>query len=169
MPETQKEKIKRSKIASFLDTSKGASTPEWALIGNGVTEQTISYNPQSSEETYINQDSPTIDIESYKPTINTPMTAIKGEPVFDFVDGLRIARATGTAARTKICIVYLYKETVSGKYPAEVSDCSVQVDDFGGTGGETAKLNFTINLIGDPTAGTFDPATKTFTAGTSGN
>lgn len=158
-------KVKRSKLATFLDTSGGGATPTWSLIGNGVTEQTISYNPQTSEETYIHQDTGTTDVDSYKPNIPTPMTAIKGDPVFDYVDGLRKSRAIGSDARAKICIVYLYDTATEGAYPAETNDCSIQIDDFGGAGGEMAKINFTINLIGDPVIGTFNPTTKSFTEG----
>jgi hypothetical protein len=158
-------KVKRSKLAIFLDTSGGEETAEWALIGNGVTEQTIAYNPQTSDEVYIHQDSGTTDVESYKPNIPTPMTAIKGDPVFDYVDGLRKARAVGADARTKVCIVYLYDTETTGAYPAEQNDCSIQIDDFGGAGGESATINFTINLIGDAVVGTFNPTTKSFTKG----
>ena len=158
-------KVKRSKLAIFLDTSGGEETAEWALIGNGVTEQTIAYNPTTSDEVYIHQDSGTTDVESYKPNIPTPMTAIKGDPVFDYVDGLRKARAVGADARTKICIVYLYDTETTGAYPAEQNDCSIQIDDFGGAGGESATINFTINLIGDAVVGTFNPTTKSFTEG----
>lgn len=158
-------KVKRSKLAIFLDTSGGEETAEWALIGDGVTEQTIAYNPQTSDEVYIHQDSGTTDVESYKPNIPTPMTAIKGDPVFDYVDGLRKARAIGADARTKICIVYLYDTETTGAYPAEQNDCSIQIDDFGGAGGESATINFTINLIGDAVVGTFNPATKSFIEG----
>ena len=158
-------KVKRSKLAIFLDTSGGEETAEWALIGDGVTEQTFAYNPQTSDEVYIHQDSGTTDVESYKPNIPTPMTAIKGDPVFDYVDGLRKARAIGADARTKICIVYLYDTETTGAYPAEQNDCSIQIDDFGGAGGESATINFTINLIGDAVVGTFNPTTKSFTEG----
>lgn len=158
-------KVKRSKLAIFLDTSGGEETAEWALIGNGVTEQTITYNPTTSDEVYIHQDSGTVDVESYKPNIPTPMTAIKGDPVFDYVEGLRKTRAIGADARTKICIVYLYETETTGAYPAEQNDCSIQIDDFGGAGGESAKINFTINLIGDAVVGTFNPTTKSFTEG----
>ena len=158
-------KVKRSKLAIFLDTSGGEETAEWALIGNGVTEQTIAYNPTTSDEVYIHQDSGTVDVESYKPNIPTPMTAIKGDSVFDYVDGLRKTRAIGADARTKICIVYLYETETTGAYPAEQNDCSIQIDDFGGAGGESATINFTINLIGDAAVGTFNPTTKSFTEG----
>lgn len=155
-------KIKRSLIASFLNTGT-AEAPKYSLIGEGVTEQTISYNPQTSEETYIHQDSGNTDIESYKPTINNPMTAIKGDEVFEYVDEVRMKRKVLDEAVTDVVIVYLYKEATGGAYPAEKNQCAVQIDDFGGAGGESAKLNFTLNLQGDPIRGTFDPSAKTFT------
>ncbi|MBQ4347917.1 MAG: hypothetical protein IJC39_05675 [Firmicutes bacterium] len=156
-------KIKRSKFAAFLDTG-GADTPAWSLIGEGVTSLVISYNPQTSEETYIHQDSGTTDVESYKPTASVPMTAVAGDEVFDFVDGLRRNRAVLADARTNICLVYLYEDAISEAYPAEKNVCSIQIDDFGGDGGGSNVINFTINFVGDAETGTFNPTTRTFTA-----
>ena len=159
-------KIKRSKLALFMNTAQaGAPTPIWSLVVDGVTEQVIAYNPQTSEETYVHQDSGNTEVESYRLTIATPMTAVAGDAVFEFVDNLRLQRSVLADAHTQVCIVYLYKTAAEGKYPAEMNECSVQIDDFGGAGGESAKLNFTVNLIGDPQQGTFDPVTKTFTPG----
>lgn len=159
----QKKKIQRSKFALFLDTAPKSAAPAWELVGDGVTEMSIAYNPQTSEVTYVNQDSGTTDVESYKPTIAAPMTALAGDPVFEFVDGLRIGRKVLSDCETSCLMVYLYKEAKDGKYPAERNACSVQVDEFGGAGGESAKLSFTMNLQGGPTAGWFDPAEKAFT------
>ena len=157
-------KIKRSKLAIFLDTAGAESDqPVWSLIGDGVTEQIIAYNPQVSEEVYVHQDSGVTDVESYRLNIATPMTAVAGDPVFEFVDAIRMKRSVLADARCKCCIVYLYKESDGTGYPAEQNECSIQIDDFGGAGGGSTKLNFTVNLIGDPVTGSFDPSTKTFT------
>lgn len=156
-------KIKRSQIAVFINTGTKVA-PVWSLIGDGVTEQTIAYNPQTSEEVYIHQDSGNTNIESYRPTIPTPMTAIKGDAVFDFIDNIRRSRKVLADAESEACMVYLYEDAVEGKYPAEKNACSIQIDDFGGPGGESAKINFTLNLNGDPETGTFSPTTKEFTA-----
>lgn len=156
-------KIKRSKFAAFLNTGT-SSTETWSLIGDGVTSMAISYNPQTSDETYIHQDSGTTDVESYKPTSSVPMTAIAGDPVFDFVDNLRKTRAVMEDARTEICLVNLYETETAGAYPAEKNVCSIQIDDFGGDGGGSAVINFTINFVGDAVKGTFSPTTKKFTA-----
>lgn len=162
MPTVNNTKLKRTLLATFLNTGV-AETPEWSLIGAGVTEQTISYNPQTSDETYINQDTGETDVESYKPTINNPMTAIKGDPVFEYVDDIRIQRKVLGECVTDMLIVYMYKDAETGKYPAEKNRCGVQVDDFGGEGGGKLKLTFALNLQGDPVHGLFDPVTKTFT------
>lgn len=160
---SEAKKIKRSKFKAFLNTGTSGSET-WSLIGDGVTSMTVSYNPQTSDETYIHQDSGTTDVESYKPTSAVPMTAHKGDPVFDFVDRLRRKRAVLEDARTEICMVYLY-EGEGSSYPAEKNTCSIQIDDFGGEGGGSNVINFTINFVGDAVEGTFDPETKKFTAG----
>ncbi len=160
----QKQKIRRSKFALFLDTARNAESPTWELIGDGVTEMSIAYNPQTSEVIYVNEDSGSTDVESYKPTIAAPMTALAGDPVFEFIDDLRIRRSVLSDCETNCLMVYLYKPEQGGKYPAERSRCTVQVDEFGGAGGESAKLNFTLNLCGSAQQGLFDPAARTFTA-----
>jgi hypothetical protein len=91
-------------------------------------------------------------------------TAKSGDDVFDFVDGLRIARAVLDAAETTIVNVWLYETPTGTAYPAEQQAVSIQIDDFGGDGGVAAKINYTINFIGDPVAGSFDTADNTFTA-----
>lgn len=154
-------KIKRNKFACFLNT--GSDTEKWSLIGDGVTSMTVAYNPQTSDETYIHQTSGTTDVESYKPTSSVPMTAHKGDAVFDFVDNLRRKRAVLDEARTEICMVYLYEEASGGAYPAEKNTCSIQIDDFGGEGGGSNVINFTVNFVGDAVEGTFEPETRKFT------
>ncbi|MEG2931029.1 MAG: hypothetical protein RR825_04515, partial [Ruthenibacterium sp.] len=157
-------KIKRSQFAAFLNTTPAGTTPTWSLIGDGVTEMSISYNPQTSEAVFINQNSGTTDIESYKPTIETPMTALAGDEVFEFVDSIRVKRKILSDCVTECLLVYLYKDAVSNAYPAEKNTCAVQIDEFGGAGGESTKLSFTLNLQGDGVQGTFNPTTKAFTA-----
>ena len=154
-------KSKRNKFACFLNT--GGDTEKWSLIGDGVTSMTVAYNPQTSDETYIHQTSGTTDVESYKPTSSVPMTAHKGDAVFDFVDNLRRKRAVLDEARTEICMVYLYEEATGGAYPAEKNTCPIQIDDFGGEGGGSNVINFTVNFVGDAVEGTFEPETRKFT------
>ena len=154
--------VKRSQFAAFLNVGTAAE-PEYALIGDGVTTATINYNPQIREETYIHQDSASKDVERYAPEFPLEQTCRAGDGVFDFVDGLRQARAVEDAAKTDVVLVYLYETPTDGKYPAERQPVSVAIESFGGDGGTANKINYSLNFVGDPTPGTFDPSTKTFT------
>lgn len=157
------EKIKRSKIATFLNTGT-SGTPVYSLIGEGVTSGKIDYGPETTDETYIHQDSGATEVESYKPKMSVEATAINGDPAFEFVDSLRKARAVLDEAHTDVVNVWLYETATEGAYPAEKQTVSIQIDDFGGDGGKAAKINYTINYIGDAVQGTFNPVTKAFTA-----
>lgn len=158
-------KIKRSLFAIFMNTTPAGETAKYARMGQGITSHKVDYNPETSDETYVSEDSGTTDVESYKPTIATQQTAIQGDEVFDYVDGLRQKRAVMNDARTDIVMVNLYGTAVTGAYPAEKNAVSIQIDDFGGDGGKSVEINYTVNMVGDPIKGTFDPSTKTFTAG----
>jgi len=155
-------KIKRSQIMTFLNiTPSGAAT--YALIGDGVTAGAISYNPKSEEVTYIHEDSASISVEGYAPNFPIEAIAVSGDSVFDFVDNLRITRAVLTDAETDIINVWAYLTGGPAAYPAEKQSVSIMVDEFGGDGGASAKLNYTINFVGDPIPGTFNASTKAFT------
>lgn len=156
-------KIKRSDVATFINTTP-AATATYALLGVGITSAKIAYNPKTTEETYIHQDSANISVDSYAPNIEVEASAVDDDDVFEFIDTLRKARAVLGAAETDIVNVWMYEPEVTGAYPAEKQDVSIQIEEFGGDGGEATKLAFTINYMGDPVVGTFNPTTLTFTA-----
>lgn len=155
--------IKRSQFKTFLNTGT-AETPVWSLVGDGITGAKISYNPQTVEEIYIHEDSGNTEVESYKPAMPIEAVAKKGDAVFDFIDNLRKTRAVLSAAHAEIVNVWLYETATAGAYPAEKQNVSIPIEDFGGDGGQSAKINYTLNYLGDPVAGTFNPTTSTWTA-----
>lgn len=155
-------KIKRSEVMTFMDITP-SSTATYKLIGDGVTSGAIGYNPKTTEETYIHEDSATITVESYAPTMPVEAVAVSGDSVFDFIDGLRVARATLDDAETTIVNVWAYESGGPTAYPAEKQDVSIQIDEFGGDGGTAVKINYTINFVGDPVVGTFNANTSVFT------
>ncbi len=154
--------VKRSKFAAFLNTGTNLS-PTWSLIGDGITSAKINYNPKTSEEIFIHQDTGTTEIESYNPVLPIEAQCKSGDPVFDAIDALRQSRAILSDAYKEILLVYLYETPVGSEYPAERQAVSVQVDDFGGDGGSSNKINFTLNFMGDPTLGTYNPSSGAFT------
>lgn len=156
-------KIKRSQVMTFMNTTPSA-TATYSLIGDGVTGGSIAYNPQVEEETYIHQDSATVTVESYSPKLSLEASAVAGDAVFEFIDSLRVARAVLASAQTDIVNVWAYETGGPAAYPAEKQNVSIQIDEFGGEGGKSVKINYTVNFIGDPVAGTFNASTKVFTA-----
>lgn len=155
-------KVKRSEFKAFLDTTPaGAET--WSLIGVGVTTGAVNYNPEVTTETYIHEDNATTTVERYAPTFPIEAQANNGDAVFEFIDNLRRTRAIGSAAETDLLLVYLYETPVStDQYPAERQPVSIQIDSFGGDGGVTTRINYTINFRGNPTTGLYDVSTNSF-------
>lgn len=157
-------KIKRSEVMSFLNTGT-LVTPVWSLIGAGVASAKIAYNPKTESVTYITNDNASVSIESYAPTLPIEMVANNGDAVFEFIDNLRKTRATGDNAETEIVNVQYYETPAGGYYLAEKQSAAITTEDIGGDGGVSAKINYTINFLGDPTSGIFKPtATATFEA-----
>ena len=156
-------KVKRSQVKTFLNTGS-IGAPTWSLVGTGVTSGTINYNPKTLEETYISEDSASISVESYAPTMPVEMTVNNGNAAFEWLDSKRIARSVLADCETEVVNVWLYETPAGGYYHAEKQAVSVQFDDFGGDGGAAVKLNFTLNYIGEPTKGIFDPTNLAFEA-----
>ena len=146
------EKIKRSLFATFINTTPG-ETENWARMGKGITSQNISYNPNVTTEQYIDEDNAYSSVDSYAPSLDGSQTCYKGDPVFEYIDGLRQARAVGSALETEVLFVYMYAGETTA-YKAEKNKCVIQLGDFGGEGGGSVQLSYTIGLNGDPEQGT---------------
>ena len=46
------------------------SSPEWALLGDGITSLTEEFNPESDTKQYINQKNGTTSLKSYTPSMS---------------------------------------------------------------------------------------------------
>ena len=163
--ETTVAKIKRSLWKNFLNTTPGEASQTWSYMNLGITSQQMAYNAQTTTETYVGEDNARTSTDSYKMSMNTPMTCFKGDPVFEFIDGLRKKRAVEGDCQTQMLSVNAYDET-EGKYSAELNDVSIAITDFGGDGGKPISLTFTISVNGDATYGTAtiaDDGAVTFT------
>lgn len=159
-------KVKRSQFWTFINTTPLAAAT-WVKLGPGVTTSLVNYNPEVSTETYVHEDIATISVEKYAPTMPIESTCINTDAIFGYIDGLR-RTATGPAtlsdAETEILLVYGYETpTNTDNYPAQKQPVSIQIDSFGGDGGVSNKINYTINFRGAPTAGVYDVSLNTFT------
>ena len=100
-------KIKSSKSAVLLNVSTAAS-PDYKRIGKGVTSLPISYNPKITTETYVDEDNATNSVDSYEISSDIEQTAIKGDPIFNYVDEIRKNLKTGSDCETTAVLVDLY-------------------------------------------------------------
>jgi hypothetical protein len=155
-------KVKRSNFRTFIDTDPGYE--DWVLLGDGARSSTINMNPEISDEHYIHEDAGNKEVESYSPDQEIDYIAINGDEVFEFIDNLRKTEAILDDAQTQIVQVWMYETATEGAYPAQLRDVAISVESFGGEGGQTVEIPFTIHYRGDPTVGTFNPTTLTWAA-----
>lgn len=156
--------MKRSTFMTFVNVVPGGPKEQYELIGKGVTELSVAYNPQTKTEQYINEDSADTQITGYQPNAPVTQQANKGEPIFEYVNTLRKKRAIGEDAETDIVFVDAFSgKDSTGNYVAEKQRVSIQIDSFGGPATDPLNIGFTINFKGDPVTGAFSTSTKTFT------
>lgn len=151
---------KRSEFFTFLNIAEAAQakeTPQWALIGDGVTEMSISYNPQNTTEQYIHEDVAHTLVTGYQPNAAVTAQCKKGDKVFDYINKLRRAMAIGDDAKSEICMVDLYEEKKTNGYPALRQPVTLQIDSYGGAASDPLSIGYTINFDGVPEQGYFDP------------
>ena len=158
-------KIDRTEWVDFLNTTPSAETPTWAIIGVGITDKSTDYNANTTEEKWIIHKNATKTTESYALTSGVEQTAYKDDPVFEFIDDIRYYLKTGSDAETTLLEIDKYSftgEETAPVYRARLWKVGIEL---GSNGGETAKINYTINYNGDPTFGTvtFENGVPTFT------
>lgn len=142
------ERITREKFFTFMETDSGFN-----LIGEGVQELTIDYNPDSEDVHYVHERSGRTITGGYAPAFDAEQIAYKGDPIFEFVDGIRRGLKLGAEAETEILLVYPY-ESENEEYEADKFNASVQIESFGGGGGESLSISYSVSFDGDPTLGT---------------
>lgn len=158
------EKIDRTEWAEFLNTTPNTTNETWAIIGVGVTDKSTDYNAEKTEEKWIIHKNKNVTVDSYGLTSGVEQTCYKGDEVFEFIDDIRYKLKTGSDAETTLLEVDKYSvtnENSTPKYRARLWNVSIEV---GSHGGDTAKINYTINYTGDPTFGTvtFENGVPTF-------
>lgn len=156
--------VKRKEIMLYLDTKPAESNSTWGLYGKKSTTATYSYNPNSTSETFITDDNATVTLESYNITIDGSMQCYYGDAIYDYINDLRYNLSTGTSAETKALLIDKYDKNSDGSFKAQVFNATISIESYGGDGGTTPTITFSIGLNGDPTQGsvTFTGETLTF-------
>ena len=160
--------VKRKEIMLYLDTTPKADDKTYGLYGKKSTSATYTYNPETTSETYIVDDNATVTLDSYNVTIDGNMKCYFGDAIYDYINGLRYNLATGSDAITTALLIDKYDATDNGgikTFKAQEFEATISIESYGGDGGVTPTITFTIGLNGTPTNGTvtFTGETPTFT------
>ena len=143
-------KIQRSKIATFIDTTP-SSTATYSILGVGITDYAISYNPQTTTEKWIIHDNATTTHDGNQKQGAVNQKAYKGDAVFEYIAGLR--DKFGSQVKTTVLDVDLWDSsgTTTVSYAAQKSDVTIIITNYGGS---DAIIEYTIYYDGDPIEGT---------------
>ena len=139
---------------AFLNIEPSGSSESWALVGNGMTTGSYTYEATETSETYIINENATTTVDSYAVSLDGEMKCIYGDQVYDYINGLRYNLATGTDAVTTVLLIDKYDVDDDGSFKAQKFNCSISISSYGGDGGTTPTIGFKINVNGDPIQGT---------------
>ena len=155
------EKINRSQFLTYLNTTPSATNPTWSVLGVGITEYGIAFNPQIDTEKWIIEDNARNDHSSNQKQGSVTQRCYKGDAVFEFVNAGR----DKLNYKTQVLDIDRWNGTGT-TYPAKMNDVIITVTNYMG---ENAEIEYDIYYDGDATEGTvtFTGSTPTFTPTTS--
>lgn len=140
------EKVNRSQFLTYLDVTPAGNNPNWKILGVGITDYGISYNPQVDTEKWIIEDNARNDHTSNQKQGSVEQKIYKGDPCFEFAangrDKLNYA--------THILDIDRWNGS-NGSYPAKMSDGIIVVTE---ALGENATLSYDLYYNGDIVEGT---------------
>lgn len=159
------EKLDRHLTATYIDITPDAETPKWALLGIGITELTIDYNPNKTSEKWIIYANTNKTTDSYDASSSISQSCYKGDPAFEFLNKIRREFGTGSKCKTHVLNVDTWDATgtgVSTSYKSDYHDANIAITSWLG---ETMTLEYDLDYNGDPVLGntTYSNGTPTFT------
>lgn len=153
----------REKLVHYFNIGT-SETPEYVLLGDGITSLTEEFNPESDTKQYINQSNGTTVIKSYTPSISVEKEYIQDDDLQKWIDEKIKTLPVGSDAESDYIRINLFDAgQTAGTYNAVKRRCTYQFDSVGGDAGSELVSALTLGGIGDGILGTFDTATKTFT------
>ena len=143
------EKINRSQWLTFLDITP-SSTPTWKVLGIGITDYSVDFNPQVDTEKWIIEDNARSDHTANEKQGSVTQKTYKGDALFEFVangrDELNYV--------THILDIDRWNGNL-GTYPAKMSDGKIVITSILG---ENSEIEYDIYYDGNAQEGevTFD-------------
>lgn len=162
--EVKLERLNNMAKVNFLNTTPTGASKTWSILGKGVTSKDNSYGAKTTDEHWIVEENERHSVDGYALGSDIEQVALKGDPVFTYIDNLMYKMKKGTDLETELLEVFKYRvsETESTpKYDARLFKVLIVPDSDTLEGGSALKIKYKIQVQGDPSFGTV-----TFTNGT---
>lgn len=141
--------VKKHLIALYLNAGS-AQTPDWFRIKKS-TALSLALNPEQKEYDYIVDESPTTELDKYKPSINQALTMYKGEEDYEFIFGRFYNLSVGEAAKTEALVVFMQETEGANTFKAWKTDAVISVSELNAV---DSTLTFDILFGGTTKKGT---------------
>lgn len=161
--EVKLERLNNMAKVNFLNTTPTGKSKTWSILGKGITSKENSYGAKTTDEHWIVEDNERHSVDGYALGSDIEQIALKGDPVFTYIDDLMFKMKKGTDLETELLEVFKYRVTETDstpKYDARLFKCLIVPDTDTLEGGTALKIKYKIQIQGDPTFGTV-----TFTSG----
>lgn len=156
-------KIERKYLAHYINTSKEPDAASYERLGKDLEEFSPELAAQVDTKKNILGET-SILISSYEKTGSVePYYAEKDSGLFKLLQDIIDNQLVLDSLKTDVVEVKLWEPEEAGSYPAIKEEAYIEVTSYGGdtTG---YQIPFTLHFTGVRTKGTFNVATKTFTA-----
>ena len=156
-------KIERKYMAHFINGAKTGEEAVYERLGQDLEEFAPEMSAQVETKKNILGES-SILISGYEKTAAVePFYAQSGSALFDRLQEIIDGDLVLDELKADVVDVKLWEEDETGAYPAVKEAVYIEVTSYGGdtTG---YQIPFTLHYTGKKTKGSFDPATRTFTA-----
>lgn len=151
---------KRSEIFTYLKVA--SAFHEFKV---GVTELNDELNPQTQTDQFIMDAASTTSVDSYEPSFTFTGRVSKTDPVHAFIRTIGKELSVGADCETELVRFDGWEIDSYGVVAAKQYHVAVAVDYISnGEGGSNIEMSGTLHVQGDPIDGTFNTATKAFTA-----
>lgn len=143
-------KVDRDDFLTFLDVTPTENNPSWKVLGIGITDYGIGYNPNIDTEKWIIEKNARSIHSSNEKSGSVSQTIYKNDPCFEFVANGRDV----LNYKTHILDIDVWNGTESGgttTYPAKMSDGLIAITQWMN---ENAVVEFDLHYDGDPVEGT---------------
>ena len=151
------QKMQRKYFQNFIDTTMNGTTPSYYRLGKDLEEFNIEMNPDTETGKNILGES-TFTHNGYEINASAdPFYARNGDALFTQLQKIIDEGLQYEGCATNMIEVHLWEEgSTSGTYKAYKQPCYIVPTSYGGdTSGY--QIPFTVNYVGEKTAGYFTP------------